>query len=68
MQLENFFKCLVIVFKLQFSKTRFSIVFENLGLRYLRLWVEDCRIGTERSVWGVKGRGYWDKNLRIETH
>ena len=38
------FICLVIVFKLQFLKTRFSIVFENSGLGYLRLWAEDCRI------------------------
>ena len=38
------FICLVIVFKLQFPKTRFSIVFENSGLGYLRLWAEDCRI------------------------
>ena len=47
------FICLVIVFKLQFLKTRFSIVFKNSGLGYLRLWAEDCRIALKEVVFGV---------------
>ena len=47
------FMCLVIVFKLQFLKTRFSIVFKNSSLGYLRLWAEDCRIALKEVVFGV---------------
>ena len=58
---------MVIVFKLQFLKTRFSIVFKNSRLGVPEVMGRRLQNSTERSgVWGVKGRGYWDKNLGIE--